>query len=149
MAINWFFYNFSNSVAGVHNPVSASVASALGETTNTVHTIAQLTPQRITNNDITTYLWLPIIGGSGYQGCYLYIELFVEGNWIKNDNSVIELDKIKNLKNMGIPMSTVKDKLFLLQEWDNFGICPSRINLYIPAGKSVSNFFVGLKKVDY
>ena len=149
MAINWFFYNFSNSVAGAHNPVNSQVVSALGENTNNVNTIAQLSPQRITNNDIITYLWLPIIGGADYQGCYLYNELLVEGNWIKNDNGILELDKIKNIKNMGISMPTLKDKLFLLQEWNNFGICPQRISLYIPSGKSVSNFFVGLKKVDY
>lgn len=149
MNVNWFFYNFSTSTDGIHTPVIESVTSVLGEDTSTIETVARLNPKKITSNPIVTYLWLPVLGGTGYDGCYLYNELLIDGNWIKNENSVIELDKLNKLKNTGMAMPTLKDKIFSLGEWTNFGICPSRTNLYIPTGKSVTDFFFGLKKVDY
>lgn len=147
MTINWFFYNFSNNVSGVKTPTISINGPALNENLS-VETVDKMMPKRLSYNAPHSYQWLPILGGDNYDGCFIFAELLINGNWIKCDNLIIELDKINNIKNMNIAPSSLIDKIFLLQEWTNIGIYPIRLNLYIPTGKSVNSFFCGLTKID-
>ena len=148
MSVNWFFYNFSSSSAGLHIPVIESVSPALDESVSLIKTIDKMTPKKLSQSQINSYQWLPMIGGTSYSGCYLFSECLVNGKWLKNENGVLKLDDIKNIKNTGITLSTLAEKVFLLKEWQNFGVFSYRVNLYIPSGKSVNNFFFGLVKSD-
>ena len=143
--INWFFYNYSNSSAGLYLPVIEQISPVLDENVK-IETKDRMIPTKLSSKDIESYLWLPIVGGQSYEGCYLFSECLINGKWLKNENGIITLDDIKNIKTTGLPLTTLSDKIFLLKEWNNFGILSYRVNLYIPAGKSVSNFFFGLIK---
>lgn len=150
MNINWFFYNYSNSTGGIHIPIIQSTNTVLDENEETVTTIDKMLPKKLSSSDISInqYQWLPIVGGNSFTGCYLINECFVNGKWLKNENGIINLDNLKSIKNTGMPLPTLADKIFLLSEWSNFGILPYRVSLYIPNGNSVSNFFFGLIKTN-
>lgn len=147
--IKWFFYNFSSQVEGFHYSKEEIISPILGETTTEIKTLEGLLPYaRSYRIQINNNLWVPIVGGENYEGCTIFIESKIDGVWYKNENSVINLNSIKSIKSTGIQLTNLKDKIFLLKEWNNFGTIPYRICLYVPLDKEVNNFFFGLVRTS-
>lgn len=148
MLVDWIYYCYSSNTEGINLPIVENKATVLGESESTISTVSSLPPRKFDHNSLNSYQWLPIIGGDNYEGCILFSEVKINNQWYKSDNGVLHLNDIKNVKNAGITLSTLVDKIFVLKEWDNFGAFQSRVSLYIPTGKSVSNFFFGLMRTN-